>query len=94
MDMIDVLRIAEEHQRLSDDERKQETIDSMWEATREACKQITINRRSAELTLGIDRDEFDEELNKICADLNEVYGNMTIEQLGKAMLRDILEKIL
>ena len=94
MDFTKVLGEAEEFLHLSDQDRKQSAINSMWEATREACKQITINRRSAELTLGISRIAFDDQLNKMCAEFNEEYGSMTEEQLAKAMLRELLEKLI
>ena len=94
MTLSDGLRAVEEHLQLSDEDRKQSAIDAMWKATREACKQITINRRSAELTLGISREKYDEELNKMCAEFNEEYGNMTEDQLTKAMLREILERLI
>lgn len=94
MTLSDVLSVSKEQLQLSDEERRQSAIDSMWDATREACKQITINRRSAELTFGIDREEFDEQLNKMCSEFNEKYGSMTEEQLAKAMLREILERLI
>ena len=94
MNLGDVLNVPKEYMQLSDEDRKQSAIDSMWKATREACKQITINRRSAELTLGIGREEFDEQLNKMCAEFNEEYGSMTEEQLAKAMLRELLERLI
>lgn len=93
MDFSDVLSITNEHVQLTLEERKQTTINSMWEAVREACKQIIISRRSAELTLGINSDQFDEELNKICVELNEEYGSMTEDQLHKVMLKEIIERI-
>lgn len=92
--MGDVLNVPKEYMQLSDEDRKQSAIDSMWKATREACKQITINRRSAELTLGIGIEEFDEQLNKMCAEFNEEYGSMTEEQFARVMLRELLERII
>lgn len=94
MDINEVMRITEEHLKLSEEDRKQQTIDTMWKATEEACKQITINRRSAELNHGISKEEFDARLNEICAEMNEKYGSMTMEEIGKVMLMEILERMI
>ena len=93
MDSAKIMRDSEEFVRLSEEERRQSVIDSLWKATRTAVRQIVINRRSAELTLGISKEEFDEELNKICDEFNKKYGSMSEDELGKAMLMEIIERL-
>ena len=94
MDIKEAMRLSAAHMQMSKEERKQSTIDAMWRATEKACKQITINRRSAELNLGISSEEFDARLNEICAEMNEKYGSMTMEEIGKVMLMEILERMI
>lgn len=94
MDIMEAMRLSAEHMSLSEEERKQTTIDAMWRATEEACKQITINRRSAELNLGISSEEFDARLNEICTEMNEKYGSMTLEEMNHVMLEEILTRMI
>ena len=93
MNIKEAMRLSAEHMSLSEEERKQSTIAAMWSATEEACRQITINRRSAELSLGISSEEFDARLNEICAEMNEKYGSMTLEEINRTMLVEILERM-
>lgn len=94
MDIMEALRISAEHMQLSEEERTQATIDAMWRATEEECMKITINRRSAELLLGISSEEFDARLNEICTEMNEKYGSMTLDEINNVMLKEILKRMI
>lgn len=66
-------------------------ISEMYDVIDIAVREIMLNRRAAEIFMGVSNEDFDKHLNELCDKWYGRYGEMSKGELTMAMVANLLE---
>lgn len=66
-------------------------ISEMYDVVDINVREIMLNRRAAEIFMGISNEEYDERLNEICDKWYKRYGEMNGKEIVATMVSNLVE---
>lgn len=66
-------------------------ISEMYDVIDISVREIMLNRRAAEIFMGVSNEDFDKRLNELCEKWYDRYGKMDKHELLSTMMANLLE---